>query len=91
MERKAFRFGVLILLGSLLLPEWSLAGGPFTLKPGVPVESEARRHRNEERGFARALGFLREVLEGWADREIGSDERPTKSDNRGGIDPNGNS
>lgn len=92
MERSAFRFGMVVITFVLLFPSSSMAGGPLATGSIRPIELETPWHRGEE-ALARILALVREVFRDRTEGETCSADRCAKGDseNRAGIDPNGNS
>lgn len=91
MERSAFRFVMVVIIFVLLSPKASIAGGSLATSQGRPVEWGASLPQGDEGVLARLFAFLQGVFGDQVD-EVGADgPREKDSENRMGIDPNGNS
>jgi hypothetical protein len=90
MERSALHF-VLVVLFVLLVPNASLAGEPLVTDQGRPAEWGASAPRAEEGALVRLLAFLRGVFGERAEGVGAEVPREKDTENRMGIDPNGNS
>ncbi|HYO12235.1 MAG TPA: hypothetical protein VE685_03455, partial [Thermoanaerobaculia bacterium] len=91
--RSALRFLMAVVIVVLLFPKVSMAGGPVVSGPMRPIEAEASRRGGEAGTLARLLVLIREVFRDQAEDETCPSDRCAKegSENRMGIDPNGNS
>lgn len=92
MERSALCL-LLVVIVVLLSPKMLMAGGPFASGPVPPTKTEALGWGGEGGTLARILLLIQEMFRDQVADETCPIDRCAKEDseNRMGIDPNGNS